>query len=586
MKRTRPKGDPDPGWQRIGWDEALDLSRHEPAARWRTSTVRRASSSAPSRPRRPRSSTRSTGSAPAAGLRHAQPAALDGALRLGPLPGAALHLWRRRSPGVLHARPRARRLHPLLGLQPSVARLSHATATVAALQARRPPDRRRPAARRAGQQGRPLAAGAARHRRAPSPSAIAGVMIERGWYDAPSSATGPTARCSCAPTPVACFRAGRLTEATPTYVAWDEAAARPVLYDPATRRYDAGRAAPALTASTRAADGEVPCRPGFQLVADLCRRYTPETVEADHRGPARPGRGGRAPALGGAARRLFYSWSGVEQHTNVTQIARAIGLLYALTGSFDAPGGNVLFPSVPSADRRCRSCCRRAQRAGALACASVRSDLPASGSSPARTLPRHPDGDPYPVRGLVGFGANLLLAHADSRRGRASAGRPRLLRPRRPLHEPHRRAGRHRPAGRHPVRARSPQDRLRRQRRRPNRSSSCAGRWSSLAARRAPTPTSSLTWPAGSASASTSGTATSTPAYRHQLGPVRHLARRPPRQPRRRPRARSQTRHRKYAEETDGVPRGFATPTRKVELLLRDASPITATRRCRSSRSR
>src|SRR5512136_2292596 len=25
VKRTRPKGDPDPGWQRISWDEALDL---------------------------------------------------------------------------------------------------------------------------------------------------------------------------------------------------------------------------------------------------------------------------------------------------------------------------------------------------------------------------------------------------------------------------------------------------------------------------------------------------------------------------------------------------------------------------------
>jgi anaerobic selenocysteine-containing dehydrogenase len=30
------------------------------------------------------------------------------------------------------------------------------------------------------------------------------------------------------------------------------------------------------------------------------------------------------------------------------------------------------------------------------------------------------EGRPYPVRGLVGFGANLLLAHADSRRGRAA----------------------------------------------------------------------------------------------------------------------------------------------------------------------
>src|SRR3954469_8092196 len=26
LRRTRPKGDPDPGWERIGWDEALDLA--------------------------------------------------------------------------------------------------------------------------------------------------------------------------------------------------------------------------------------------------------------------------------------------------------------------------------------------------------------------------------------------------------------------------------------------------------------------------------------------------------------------------------------------------------------------------------
>src|SRR2546423_11970358 len=26
LRRTRPKGDPDPGWERIGWDEALNLT--------------------------------------------------------------------------------------------------------------------------------------------------------------------------------------------------------------------------------------------------------------------------------------------------------------------------------------------------------------------------------------------------------------------------------------------------------------------------------------------------------------------------------------------------------------------------------
>jgi anaerobic selenocysteine-containing dehydrogenase len=36
--------------------------------------------------------------------------------------------------------------------------------------------------------------------------------------------------------------------------------------------------------------------------------------------------------------------------TNATQIARAIAQLYALTGSFDTLGGNVLFPAVPTAN--------------------------------------------------------------------------------------------------------------------------------------------------------------------------------------------------------------------------------------------
>src|SRR5882672_5134189 len=36
LRRTRPKGDPDPGWERIGWDEALDLT----AAAMRQAAVR------------------------------------------------------------------------------------------------------------------------------------------------------------------------------------------------------------------------------------------------------------------------------------------------------------------------------------------------------------------------------------------------------------------------------------------------------------------------------------------------------------------------------------------------------------------
>lgn len=105
--------------------------------------------------------------------------------------------------------------------------------------------------------------------------------------------------------------------------------------------------------------------------------------------------------------------------SNATQIVRAIGLLYALTGNFDAPGGNVLFAAVPTND-------------------VTRSGLPPMDNEgrnlgvgerplgPGRWLHTTSDevysgildGDPYPVRGLVGFGANLLLAHANVSRGR------------------------------------------------------------------------------------------------------------------------------------------------------------------------
>jgi anaerobic selenocysteine-containing dehydrogenase len=105
----------------------------------------------------------------------------------------------------------------------------------------------------------------------------------------------------------------------------------------------------------------------------------------------------------------------------MTQFARALALLYTLTGSFDTLGGNVLFSSVPAAD----------VRGGDL--------LPPDGRVPALGVGERPlgparfgfvttdelyrgieDGQPYPVRGLVGFGSNLLLSHAEGRRGRAA----------------------------------------------------------------------------------------------------------------------------------------------------------------------
>src|SRR5690606_30396551 len=115
----------------------------------------------------------------------------------------------------------------------------------------------------------------------------------------------------------------------------------------------------------------------------------------------------------------YYAWSGVEQHDNTTQTARAIAQLYALTGSFDARGGNVSFPSVRVRDVSGAHLLSEAQRAKALGL-SRRPLGPSRWEciTASELYTAALESDPYRIRGLVGFGANLLLAHADSERGR------------------------------------------------------------------------------------------------------------------------------------------------------------------------
>ena len=217
----------------------------------------------------------------------------------------------------------------------------------------------------------------------------------------------------------------------------------------------------ASTSSPRR-QGEVACRPAFDLYAALCRGYPPRS-RGHLLDPARAARGSGADASGMTRPVAYYAWSGHEQHANATQTARAISMLYALTGSFDAPGGNVLFPAVPSnpisgedlpsAQRLPLPSARRAAaRTGPLGQCHQR-----------RPLPRHPrrktlsGARPHRLRGQPPPGA---CRGAQGTRGPGRAG---ILRPCRPLHEPDGRDGRRRPSGRLVLRARRPEDRLRNQ---------------------------------------------------------------------------------------------------------------------------
>lgn len=420
LKRTRPKGDPAPGWQRIGWDEALDLCA--------TRLERLAADHGPESVVFAIASPSTSGCSDsliwierlmrAFGSPNETTAMeLCGWGRFGattytygaPVPGGYM-------PDLEHAG-----CILYWGYNPNLARIAHAVATTEALErgARLivvDPRRTGPAHKadvwlrvRPGSDAA-LALG------------LAHVMIERGWYDhefVRDWTNGPLL--------VRTDNGRLLTEADLSatggvrrYMAWDERRGRPVLYDAAAGHYEGDQEALALFGEfpVETAQGRMVCRPAFDLVAATCARYTPQQVREIC---------GIDPELTERAARLlwearpvaYYAWSGVEMQTNATQIARAIAQLYALTGCFDAPGGNVLFAAPPTAnvggedllpaDRLTRTLGLRDRPLGPARLGHVTTDEIYRGILERR---------PYAVRGLVGFGANLLVAHADGARGR------------------------------------------------------------------------------------------------------------------------------------------------------------------------
>ena len=425
LRRTRPKGDPDPGWERISWDEALDLT----AAAMRGIAERHGpeavafSTSSPSTSAIPDSNGYIKRLMNAFGTPN-QCASIElcgwgrgyatrytygiGSVALGGGNGAMADIA---NTGCLI----------LWGYNPSSSRLTHATA---ALEAKK--------------RGMKLIVVDPRHAGLASKADIwlrvrpgtdgalalglANLMLQRGWYDrdfirrwsnGPLLVRGDTGRL---------LREGDLAldGQGRRCFAWDTIAKRLVMYDPVAGRYEGEDTNLALEGEHHVATphGDVVCRPAFDLYAAICRPYSSEAVEAICWIPKEQ--------LEEAARLLwharptsYYAWSGHEQHANVTQTARAMSLLYALTGCFDAPGGNVLFAAPASV-------------------AITGEDLPAAKHlAPTIGFKERPLGparwnransgdlyraileaDTYPIRGLIGFGSNLLLSHVDSALGR------------------------------------------------------------------------------------------------------------------------------------------------------------------------
>src|SRR5690606_12213226 len=93
---------------------------------------------------------------------------------------------------------------------------------------------------------------------------------------------------------------------------------------------------------------------------------------------------------------------------------RAIAILYALTGSFDAPGGNRIYPKQPANSVNGLDLIPAEQRAKALGLNDRPLDPPAMGWVTARDLYQAIlTAQPYQIRAFMGFGTNQLASQAD-----------------------------------------------------------------------------------------------------------------------------------------------------------------------------
>lgn len=420
MRRTTPKGASDPGWVPISWDEALDevAARLTGLAREHGPECVVFGSASPStsamsdsidwlvRLRRAFGSPNFLGAMELCGWgRYLAPIYMFGA----PVPGEYL--------------PDLDRAGVILywGYNPSVARLSHATATTAAL--------RRGARlvvvdpRRAGLASkahhwlrvRPGSDGALAQ-------ALTHVWLENDWYDEDF-----VRRWTDAPHLVR-LDTGRLLRAHEVWddapvgvpVAWDEAAQAPVAQRGRAGGYGVDESRLSLRGPhvVVARDGEVTCRPVLDLVRESCARTPPE-VAAELTGVRVEDIVATAQTLWESRPLAYYTWSGLEQQSNATQTVRAIGQLFALSGCLDVPGGNVQFPAVPSNRVDGPELLSPEQRAKAIGVerrplGPARFEFVTGEDFYTAAL----DARPYQARALVNFGANLAMAHGDSARGR------------------------------------------------------------------------------------------------------------------------------------------------------------------------
>jgi anaerobic selenocysteine-containing dehydrogenase len=165
----------------------------------------------------------------------------------------------------------------------------------------------------------------------------------------------------------------------------------------------------------------VSCRPAFEVLRNCAEHFAPEKSEKITIVPTEEVR--RAARLFAASKPSSYlTWVGLEQDNDAMQTNRAVCIFYALTGQYDRRGSNVLFAATPTNQINGRELLPKEKTVLRLGTDKHPLGPPTDPGlvQAAEVYDAILTEKPYPVKAMVLFGTDPLLGHGDPLRGKAA----------------------------------------------------------------------------------------------------------------------------------------------------------------------
>lgn len=203
------------------------------------------------------------------------------------------------------------------------------------------------------------------------------------------------------------------------FAIWDGATDAPAVYDPDIVGPVGGAAVAVLSGEWTVTDCDgatTHCSTVFDELIRAVAQWTPQETSRVTSIPAATIIEA-ATTFCGSGPVSYYTYNGIEQHTDAMQINRAICILYALTGDFDSKGGVVNFPPLPA---KSAVAFHLLPKDGRKRIGSEKRPLGPSKEGNVQAYAVYDailEGDPYVVKALVCFGGNLIVSNGDTRRG-------------------------------------------------------------------------------------------------------------------------------------------------------------------------